>query len=356
MIRTVQYQDPRHLLPGLAIAMILLLSRPSHAETYELRYSFRPGDSFDTTVQLTSQGTIFSPTASASFSMQGQILRRYQVTGMEPGRVAILEPALDSASFEISVGTSAVRVFLTPVRMEINGMTVWDREECPASGQIMPFLDPSPIRLDSLGRHPSRISQRHRLRYEQPFQAKGGRHIGLEVFSLFGGEVEIFPPLPEAEVQTGNSWRARVILGRAVDESAAMIRDGTFTLVAPEGLEGKAVEIRSIERITAADSAGIVVYDQVQPPEEDESKPTPTPRIAERDKVQIERLNRSLEGRYRFDTEWGLPLSAELAGTEQIETTMTHRYQGMKEVYPLSYSLDLELRVRFQYPRSGDNQ
>lgn len=333
-----------------AAGLILLLGSRSWGKTYELRYGFRPGDSFEVLVAFSAEGTIASSAGKVPISLHGQVLRRYRVTRMEAGRAAILEPALDSASFDIAAGTSSLRVFLTPDFMELNGDVVWKKELEPANPQLIPFLRPSEFRLDPLGRRLGHPAQTHEIQVPRVRVAKGVHHVGSRVAALFAGEREVFPPLPEREVQEGDSWSARVRLGQAPGGTAGLIREGTYAIAGPHGTEGTAVEIRASERVTANGQLALLVDHLLQRGQAAQLDPTPTPQTVERERLRFEQLERVLEGKYIFDPGRGRPLSAELAGTEQIKATTVRRYMELTDAFPLSYSFDLTFRIRFEYP------
>jgi hypothetical protein len=349
---------PRGLIPGLrfvgAIILILFSGRSSPGETYELRYAFAPGESFAVSTDLSSAGTIASPTSTAPFSLRGQIIRDYQVSGMDPGRVAILEPVLDSASFHISVGTSSLRLFLTPDRMDLDGQVVWSRENQPPSIQLLPFLHPSPVRLDPLGRRLGQIAARHEVQPEAALTQIEGRLIGSNVLAIFSGEREVFPPLPEKQVEAGEVWSARVVLGRVPQESTSLVRDGTYTAHRADPSAGELVEIEAVERTLMLGQLALLVEDHFVPKElPPDPEPTPTPRSVERERIRFRRLDRTMKGTYLFDPERGRPLSANLTGSEQIDLVSVRYYHRVHDTIPLSYSLESEIRLRFEYPETG---
>jgi hypothetical protein len=349
---------PRGLVPGLRFAgatiLILLSGRSSPGETYELRYDFAPGESFTVSTDLSTTGTVASPTATAPFSLRGQIIREYRVSGMDAGRVAILQPALDSASFNIAVGTSSLHLFLTPDRMDLNGQVVWTRENQPPSIQLLPFLHPSPIGLDPLGRRLGQVAVGHEVQPKATVTQIEGRLVSSNVLAIFSGEREVFPPLPEKPVEAGESWSARVVLGRIPQESAGLVRDGTYTVNRADPSSGELVEIEAVERTLMLGHLALLVEDrfvgkEVPPYPE----PTPTPKGLERERIRFRQLDRRMKGTYVFDPERGRPLSADLAGSERIDIVSVRYYHGVHDTIPLSYALESEVRLRFEYHGAG---
>lgn len=334
-------------------AFAFLLSQAAWGKTYELRYGFRPGDSFEVSVNVSAQGMIASPSATSPMTVRGKILRGYRVTRMEPGRVAILEPALDSASFDIAVGTSAFRVFLTPEFMELNGQVIWKKGLERPSVQLLPFLNPVPIRLDPLGRRIGHRGNRQEMRLDEGVVSDAGRHVGADVVTLFAGEREVFPPFAEKPLEGGESWSARVSLGRVPGGRAGLVRDGTYTILEHDTEETTTVEIGAVERVTASDEPALVVHQQFQRPDLTELHPTPTPRSVERERVMFKRFERTMEGKYVFDQERGRPVSADLKGTERIDATTVRRYLDLEDTFSLSYWFDLKLDIQCEYPERG---
>ncbi len=354
---------------------------------YDLKYKWNPGEVFTTAEVIRAEGTVGEGTAAATARYTARLIRNYEVGSLDPIRFpkfpVPLERRLESADCEISFGTRSLRLYLTPDKMEINGVALWERATGgSATGVLAPLVDARILRISDRGESQWEVS-RQTGRFNNPEPGYRNFSMGLETLTSLGGLGIPFVDLPEKKTNVGETWRREMDSPNLPESddyqtgASWLTQRFEYALTgpvadAPEKIDVHVLATGDAHEMKVMDIRKLVVPAAFLPEQKRPTVPgaeagltspspstrtsypdtTAAPKPEKQQDLVFENYKRQYEGSVRFDPVQGRIVGSRLSGTLEMDILSRVYARAGSSKTPLKVRLNVDLETTFDYPEA----